>query len=167
VEALTDQLEARIRVRVDEIEARGDPEALSADGFFREIFHEAMEAAQLGVETGAFPLVGVNVHELAPEDDTLLKEIATAKINSWRDHTKAIERFKRERDVAALHEGLEEIAAAAKGSDNIIPAVISALDASATIGEITTTMRSGLGLPSDIFDHPLPSANGVGDRHVA
>jgi methylmalonyl-CoA mutase N-terminal domain/subunit len=167
VESLTDQLEARIRRRIDEIEAQSDPEALSAGGFFREIFHQAMEAAQLGVETGAIPVVGVNVHRLALEDDTLLREAATSKIKSWRDHTKAIERFKRERDVAALREGLEEVAAAAKGSDNIIPAVISALDASATIGEITTTIRSALRLAPDIFDHPLPAANGEEDRHVA
>jgi len=70
---------------------------------------------------------------------------------------KAIERFKRERNRAKLREGLEAVATATRGSDNIIPAVISALDASATLGEIATTMRSALGLPPDIFDHPLPT----------
>jgi methylmalonyl-CoA mutase N-terminal domain/subunit len=167
VESLTDHLEARIRARIVEIEAQGDPEVLSAGGFFREIFHQAMEAAQLGVETGAIPVVGVNIHKLAPEDDTLLREVASSKIKSWLDHTKAIGRFKRERDVAALRDGLEQVAAAAKGSDNIIPAVISALDASATIGEITTTIRLALRLPPDIFDHPLPAGNGEEDRYVA
>ena len=167
VESLTDQLEARIRRRIDEIEARGDPEALSAGGFFREIFHQAMEAAQLGVESGAVPVVGVNAHRLAPEDDTLLKEVTTSKIKSWRDHAKAIVRFKRERNVVRLREGLEEVAAAANGSDNLIPAVISALDASATVGDITTTMRSALGLPPDIFDHSLPDGKWQEDRDVA
>ena len=36
----------------------------------------------------------------------------------------------------------------------------------ADIGEITSTMRLALGMPPDIFDHPLPQA-GAGDRHVA
>ena len=166
VEALTDQLEARIRARVEEIEAKGDPEALSATGVFREIFHQAMEAAQLGVESGAVPVVGVNVHRSPPEEDTLLREVATSKVNSWRDHARVIERFKRERDVAALRQGLDEVAAAATGSANLIPAVITALDASATIGEIATTMRSALRMPPDIFDHPLLSES-TEDRHVA
>ena len=166
VEALTDQLEARIRARVEEIEAKGDPQALSATGVFREIFHQAMEAAQLGVESGAVPVVGVNVHRSPPEEDTLLREVATSKVNSWRDHARVIERFKRERDVAALRQGLDEVAAAATGSANLIPAVITALDASATIGEIATTMRSALRMPPDIFDHPLLSES-TEDRHVA
>jgi hypothetical protein len=58
------------------------------------------------------------------------------------------------------------VAKAVSGSENIVPAVIAALDASATIGEITSTMRLALGMPPDIFDHPLPQA-GAGDRHVA
>ena len=62
--------------------------------------------------------------------------------------------------------GLEQVAKAVSGSENIVPAVIAALDASATIGEITSTMRLALGMPPDIFDHPLPQA-GAGDRHVA
>jgi methylmalonyl-CoA mutase N-terminal domain/subunit len=77
-----------------------------------------------------------------------------------------IERFKRERDVAALRQGLDEVAAAATGSENLIPAVITALDASATIGEIATTMRSALRMSPDIFDHPLLSES-TEDRHVA
>ena len=121
VEALTDQLEARIRARVEEIEAKGDPQALSATGVFREIFHQAMEAAQLGVESGAVPVVGVNVHRSPPEEDTLLREVATSKVNSWRDHARVIERFKRERDVAALRQGLDEVAAAATGQQTSSP----------------------------------------------
>ena len=52
LEALTDELEVRIRSRIDAIEAMGDPETLSAGGFFREIFHRAMEDAQHEVEKG-------------------------------------------------------------------------------------------------------------------
>jgi hypothetical protein len=107
------------------------------------------------------------VHRSAPEDDTLLRDVATSKIRSWADHTKAIELFKCGRDVAALREGLMEVAAAAKSSNNIVPTVISALDASATLGEIATTMRLALRLPPDIFDHPLPAGIGEDVRNVA
>ena len=166
VETLTDQIEGRIRARITEIEAKGDLEALSAGGFFREIFHQAMEAAQHSVETGAISVVGVNVHRLPEKDDTLLRDVAMSKIGDWREHTRAIERFKRERDIAVLKQALNAVAAAATGSANVIPSVIAALDASATIGEIATTMRSALGMPPDIFDHPLPGPT-TERRHVA
>jgi len=166
LETLTDQLEERIRARIDAIEAMGDPEALSASGFFREIFHQAMEEAQYGVEKGELSVVGVNVHRMSDKDDTLLRGVATSKIETWHRHTATIERFKRERNIARLCAGLERVAVAAAGSENIVPAVIAALDASATIGEIATTMRSALRMPPDLFDHPLPNRS-AGDRHVA
>ena len=166
VETLTDQLEERIRARIAEIEAKGNPEALSASGFFGAIFLQAMENAQLAVETGALPVIGVNVHRMAEKEDTLLRDVATSKIRDWRDHTRKIERFKRERNIALVQQGLEGVAAATTGSANIIPAIIAALDASATVGEIATTMRAALGMPSDVFDHSLPGGSGEA-RHVA
>ena len=166
IERLTDQLEERIRARIDEIEAMGDPEALSARGFFREIFHQAMEDAQLGVEKGDVSLVGVNVHTMPEKDDTLLREVATAKIETWRGHTKKIEHFKRGRNTARLCDRLDAVAATVTASENLIPPVIEALDAAATIGEIVTTMRWALGMAPDIFDHPLPQRE-AGDQHVA
>jgi methylmalonyl-CoA mutase N-terminal domain/subunit len=166
VETLTDQISERIRGRVDEIEARGDPEELSAGGFFRDIFHRAMEDSQHDVEHGDISVVGVNVHKLAEQDDTLLRDVATAKIETWRRHIRTIEAFKRERDLPRLLAGLDGVAVATAGSANLVPAVIDALDASATIGEIVTTMRRTLAMPPDMFDHPLPGPN-VGARHVA
>ena len=166
VESLTDELERRIRARIDEIEAMGDPEVLSARGFFRDIFHQAMEASQRAVEKGDVALIGVNVHTLADKDDTLLRDIATSKIDTWHAHTKEIEQFKRQRNLSQLRETFERMAAAVAGSENLIPSVIEALDASATIGEIVTTMRWALGMPPDIFDHAVPNRP-IGDRHVA
>jgi methylmalonyl-CoA mutase, N-terminal domain len=166
VETLTDQLEQRIRARIDEIERKGDPETLSAGGFFREIFHQAMEEAQHDVETGAVPVVGVNLHRLADKDDKLLRDVAASKIENWHSHIKIIERFKRERNSARLGAGLDAVAAAVAGSDNLIPPVIAALDSAATLGEIATTMRAALRMPPDIFDQPLPDRSAE-DRHVA
>lgn len=111
-------------------------------------------------------LIGVNAHTLAEKDDTLLREITTSKIDTWHGHTKEIEQFRRQRNVSRLHAALKSVAAAVAGSDNLIPPVIEALDASATIGEIVTTMRRALGMPPDIFDHAVPNRS-IGDRHVA
>ncbi len=166
LESLTDQLEQRIRGRIDEIDAMGDPESLSTNGFFRDIFRQAMEDSQRSVEKGEISVVGVNVHTLDEKDDKLLRDVTTSKIETWHRHTQKIEGFKRERNNAAVREGLDGVAIAASSKANLILPIIAALDASATIGEIMTVMRSALGLPPDLFDHPLPHG-GTGQRHVA
>jgi methylmalonyl-CoA mutase, N-terminal domain len=166
VEQLTDEIGRRIRARIDEIEAVDDPEALSARGFFRDIFHQAMEAAQRAVEKGDVALIGVNVHALPEKDDRLLRDITTAKIETWHGHMSEIEQFKRRRDSAPLRVALHRVAAVVAGTENLVPRVIEALDASATIGEIVTTMRRALGIPPDIFDHATPD-HPIGALHVA
>ena len=144
----------------------GNPEFLSTNGFFRDIFHQAMEVSQRRVENGEISIVGVNVHTLDEKDDKLLRDVATAKIETWHCHTQKIERFKRERNNAEVRQGLDGVSVAASGSTNLIPPIIAALDATATIGEIVTVMRSALGMPPDLFDHPLPDG-GTRQRHVA
>jgi methylmalonyl-CoA mutase N-terminal domain/subunit len=135
-----------------------------------------MEAAQRAVEKGDVALIGVNVHALPEKDDRLLRDIATAKIETWHSHTSEIELFKRQRDAASLRAALDGVAAAVAGSENLVPRVIEALDASATIGEIVTTMRRALGIAPDIFDHVISDQvvhgqatpdRPVGARHVA
>ena len=111
-------------------------------------------------------IVGVNVHTLDEKDDKLLRDVATPKIETWHRHTQKIERFKRERNSAKVREGLDGVAVATSGNVNLIPPIIAALDASATIGEIVTVMRSALGMPPDLFDHPLPDGS-TRQRHVA
>jgi methylmalonyl-CoA mutase N-terminal domain/subunit len=100
VEQLTDELEARIRARIDEIEAMGDPEALTNQGFFRDIFHQAMKDAHRLVEKGEMSMVGVNVHAMSEVDDTLLRDVSTSKIEPWHGHTQRIERFRCERNMS-------------------------------------------------------------------
>lgn len=164
MEQLTDEVEARITSRIAEIERLGDPEKLSAEGYFKSIFHQAMEENQLAIAAGETTVVGVNVHVMSEDDDKLLRDVATAKIKTWHDHTDKIRRFKCERDIEKVCAGLRGVAQATSGTQNIIYAVIDALDASATIGEIVTTMRGALGMPRDVFDHELPQME---QRNVA
>jgi len=158
VEQLTDEMEARIRARVDQLEAMGDPEALCRNGLFREIFQSAMEENHRAVEKGEMAMVGVNVHRVGEADDTMLRDIASSKIETWHSHTAKITEFKRARDQARARRGLDGIAAATRGTANLLEAVIAAFDDGATMGEISTTMRKALGAGPDTFDHPLPGA---------
>ena len=141
VESLTDQIKSRIRTRIEEIEAAGDPEQLSASGFFREIFQKAMEDSQYAVEKGDVSVVGVNIHRMTDKDDTLLARSRRRRSKTWHSHVTEIERFKRNRNTSLTCEALGDVAASVANSRNVIAPVIAALEASATMGEIATTMR--------------------------
>lgn len=156
VEQLTDEMERRIVEKIAELEALGDPNALASGGYFRQLFHDAMERGQRRVETGELPVVGLNLLQIPDEDDTLLKEVTTSKIETWHSQTERIEQFKITRNIAGAKAAMERVTAAVGTGENLVPVVIAALDADATVGEIVTTMRRALNMAPDIFDSPLP-----------
>jgi len=149
VEALTDAIEARIRARVDEIEALGDPEELSRSGYFKAIFHAAMEESQRRVDSGETAVVGVNIHRIADEEDRLLRDIAERKIEPCLEQIERVIAFKRARDRGEVFGALDDLRAAVRSDANLVPVVTEALEVGATVGEITGTMRQGLGLAYD------------------
>lgn len=156
VEELTDEMERRIVAKIHELEAVGDPNTLASSGFFRQVFHDAMERGQRLVESGELPVVGVNVLQIPEEDDTLLREVTQSKIETWHSHTERIEQFKRCRDIGQARSALERVSVAVNSGENLIPVVVAALDADTTAGEIVTTMRRALNMAPDVFDSTLP-----------
>jgi methylmalonyl-CoA mutase N-terminal domain/subunit len=158
VEAMTDAIEARIRARVDEIEATGNPEQLSRDGYFKAIFHKAMEESQRLIDSGEIPVVGVNVHRIPDEDDILLRDVTERKIEPCEEQIERIVAFKRSRDLAQVTGVLDRVVAAVRSEANLVPVVTDALDVGATVGEITGTMRVGLGLAYDPYGLAEPMA---------
>lgn len=149
VEALTDEIEARVRARIDEIERMGDAEVLSRTGYFKGVFHDAMEESQRRLDAGELPVVGVNVHRIPDEDDTLLREVTERKIAPWTQHVERIIAFKQARDCASVTRVLAQVTTAVRDETNLVPVVTDALDAGATAGEVAGAMRVGLGLPYD------------------
>jgi methylmalonyl-CoA mutase N-terminal domain/subunit len=108
-----------------------------------------MEQSQRLVETGDLPVVGVNIHRVPDEEDTLLRDVAERKIEPHDEHVERIAAFKKSRDRTALAAALGRVREAAAGTANLVPIVTDALDAGATAGEIAGTMREGLGLDYD------------------
>jgi methylmalonyl-CoA mutase, N-terminal domain len=49
------------------------------------------------------------------------------------------------RDAGAWREALDQVVAAARGSDNLVPPIVRAVEARATVGEIADAMRSVFG----------------------
>jgi methylmalonyl-CoA mutase N-terminal domain/subunit len=152
VEVLTNEMEQRTQGLVARIEAMGDPAALCDNGWFRRLFQDAMERYAREIREGTLAKVGVNRHRIPAEEDTLLREVAERKVQPCRERIERIRDFKRSRDLKRVRDSLSRLreAAGTKG-ENLMPPIIRAMEAGASMGEIAGVMRITYGFPYDPF----------------
>ncbi|MGB9903412.1 MAG: methylmalonyl-CoA mutase family protein, partial [Desulfotomaculales bacterium] len=162
LEHLTDEMEKRIREMIEDIETRGDLASLADKGWFRSLFRQASERYARQVREGKTKVVGVNVYQLPPEEDTLLKEVAERKIEPCRERIAKVKAFKEGRDVEKVKRALQSLFRQASSPGlNLVPAVIEAMEADATMGEIAGTLRMAYGYPYDPHNLVEPLREGV------
>jgi methylmalonyl-CoA mutase N-terminal domain/subunit len=140
VEALTDEIESRARGYLERIEELGG--AARAIDFMQEEIHRAAYRWQKEVESGQRPLVGVNVHEedegaprIGQPDYTALERSQRASLAARR----------LARDGDAVRATLGRIGDVASGDENLLPPIIDAVKAGATLGEISDVLRRAWG----------------------
>jgi methylmalonyl-CoA mutase N-terminal domain/subunit len=152
VESLTNEMERRIWEMVTHIEAQGDPAALCDRGWFRHVFEEAMQRNAREIQDGTVPRVGVNVFQMPPDQDTLLREVAETKIEPCRERIEHIAEFKRTRDSELVQGAIRQVHATAQHPEtNVMPALVAALETGATMGEIAGALRVAYGVAYDPF----------------
>ncbi len=157
VESLTDEMEKRIWEMVREIEAKGNPGELVDKGWFKRLFHHAMERTSRQIHNKELKKVGVNIHQIPEEEDILLKDIAEKKIEPCRERMEKIKAYKRQRDMDMIREVLQELLQAARSrTESLMPAIIKATASGATMGEIAGMMRLAYGAPYDPHEFLAP-----------
>jgi methylmalonyl-CoA mutase N-terminal domain/subunit len=149
VEALTDEIEARILDRVRSIEALGDVVELAEQGFFRATFAEAMVQRAREVSDGRRPVVGVNVNEIPLERDTMLRDLAEKRIEPSYERIAEIEAWREARDGHAVVASLDGLEQSCRAGVNVMPALIAALRAEASMGECIGVLRECHDRPYD------------------
>jgi methylmalonyl-CoA mutase N-terminal domain/subunit len=159
IEVLTDDVEKRIWDMVLRIEALGDPAALSDKGWFKNLFNKAMERYAKQIRDKELFKVGVNVHQVPTEEDTLLKEVVESKIEPSWERIERIRDFKKRRDQEKVREALHRVYEKAKDErENLMYPIVEATAAGATMGEISGTLRRAYDYPYDPFgvmDSPI------------
>jgi methylmalonyl-CoA mutase, N-terminal domain len=149
LEALTDRLEAE----AEEIFARittMSPDGSMTEGILRGIetgwfsseIAEASFAYQQKLEKGDKKIVGVNCHTGTAGQPV---EILRVSHQVERDQAAELARRRGARDAAAVSTALAGVVAAARSGANMIPAILAAAQAEATLGEICGTLRDEWG----------------------
>jgi len=140
VEALTDRIEEQARELIAHIDEAGG--ASRSVGYMQDEIHKAAYRVQMQVESGERPVVGVNEHV---EDEGPLRIEQPDYTALERAQRAVLAARKEARDPRAVRAALEGVRAAARGSDNLMPPIIDAVKAAATLGEISDELRGEWG----------------------
>jgi methylmalonyl-CoA mutase N-terminal domain/subunit len=145
IEALTDKIEAEAEKIFDHIkELGGDGTVTSGllrgieDGWFTGEIAESAFRYQVALEKGDKRVVGVNVN-LGEYGDPL--EILRVSHEVERVQREVVKQRRAERDDAKVNEALERMVTAAESGQNTIPAMLDAVRAEATLGEICNAFK--------------------------
>jgi methylmalonyl-CoA mutase, N-terminal domain len=144
VESLTTQLEAAAQGYLDEIEAMGGTLAAIEGGFQQRQIQESAYLVQQAIERGDQIVVGVNKYrdDAAPGVAPAIQRIDP---EGERRQIERVRRVRAERDPAAWEASLRRLAEHAAGEENLMPALIEAVGAYATVGEISDRLRAAWG----------------------
>jgi methylmalonyl-CoA mutase, N-terminal domain len=150
VESLTTGLEAAADAYLEEIDAMGGTLAAIEAGFQQRQIQESAYRVQQAIERGDLVVVGVNRFR----DDGAGEATAPLQRIDAEGERRQVERVRRvraERDGATWGAALERLEAAARGTDNLLPPMIDAVNAHATVGEISDRLRSAFGVHRELI----------------
>jgi methylmalonyl-CoA mutase N-terminal domain/subunit len=142
VETLTVELERAARAELDEIERLGGTIAAIDHGYQQRRIQESAYLVQRRIETGDQVVVGVNRFQ---DEAGVTPQLQRIDPEAERRQVEGLRRVRAERDQAAWATALERLATVAAGDENVMPALIEAVRAYATVGEISDRLRAAWG----------------------
>ena len=131
-----------IRDRLTRIEAAGGTLAAIEAGYIQRQVQESAYKAQLAIDSGEAVVVGVNKFTT---DESSTIEVFQVDPQLEVQQVERVQRLRQLRNATAWKASLEAVRSAATGSDNLVPPIIAAVEAHATVGEIADTLRSVFG----------------------
>jgi methylmalonyl-CoA mutase N-terminal domain/subunit len=150
VEALTDKIEAEAEAIFARIRSLGSDGTITAgilrgieDGYFTSEIAESAFVYQTALEKGDKRIVGVNCHTA-----TVTKDLEILRISHEVElaQRKVLGQRKDGRDQAAVDEAIGRMVAAARSGENMIPSMLDACRAEASLGEICGALKAEWGV---------------------
>ena len=136
VETLTNQMRAEMERIMAETDAEGGIVKLVADGAIQSRVSAQAYKMQRDIDSGAFPKVGVNCYRNEHEDEHKV-EFHPYDEDDARRQVESLNRVRAERDAPAVAEALAQLRADAQAGRNVMPALMRAVKAYASVGEMT------------------------------
>jgi methylmalonyl-CoA mutase N-terminal domain/subunit len=148
VETLTDELEAAATAYLDEIDAMGGTLRALDAGFQQRAIQESAYRVQRAIDRGDQVVVGVNRFR---DETTATPPLQRIDPEAERRQVAGVRRVRAERDAAAWEAAMGRLSDAARGTDNLLPPIIEAVRAYATVGEISDRLRTAWGVHRELI----------------
>jgi methylmalonyl-CoA mutase, N-terminal domain len=142
IEALTDQIEKEAEDYINKIDSRGGVIAAIEAGYIQKEIQEAAYRFEKELEKGEKTIVGVNKFRINEKEKV---EILKIDPKGQEEQINFLRKIKSERDNSDVSKKLSELKDAAKNEINLMPFILDAVKAYASVGEICNTMREVFG----------------------
>ena len=142
VESLTAEIEKRVQEYLDEIDRMGGSLKAIEKGYIQQEIANSAYEYQKAVDSGEQVIVGVNKYTTRQHHGAELLHVG-AELEAKQ--MERLGRLRAERDAARVQHVLEKVRVVARSDDNIMPVMIEAVQAYATIGEISDALRQAFG----------------------
>jgi len=142
VDALTNKMEQQAYEYFDKIEKLGGVIAAIEKGFFQKEIADSAARYQREIDEKRRIVVGVNEYVL---DEPLRIPLLKMDPEGYNRQVARLQRVRRERDNGAVQKALRALEDAARGTENLMPYIIEAVRAYATLGEICGVLRKVFG----------------------
>jgi methylmalonyl-CoA mutase, N-terminal domain len=138
IEALTDQFEHDVTEYLEKIESTGGMLAAIESGWVQSQIHESAYKYQQSIETKERIIVGVNDFRV-DEEQKIPIHLGDPAVEAAQ--MESLSRMKATRDAGAAQSSIERLENASRGSSNLMPYILEAVEAYATVGEISDAFR--------------------------
>ena len=143
VETMTNEIECGARAILDRIDSSGGTLAAIETGLIQREIQESAYRAQVAIDSGASVVVGVN----AFTETGAAAPIDTLHIDAdvERRQVARVRAVRSSRSRASCTAALARVTQAATGGGNLVPPIVEAVEARATVGEVADALRAVFG----------------------
>jgi methylmalonyl-CoA mutase N-terminal domain/subunit len=141
IEAMTDEIEGRAQEYIRKIDEMGGMVQAISKGYVQREIQEAAYKWQKQVEAKDQVVVGVNAFKADDPPVTVMKVDPAVE----ERQVASLKAFRAKRGAGAVKQALDAVRAAAKGTENLMPPILAAVKAEATLGEISDALRDVFG----------------------
>jgi methylmalonyl-CoA mutase N-terminal domain/subunit len=138
IESLTSRIEQKAQEKIAAIEAMGGAVVAIERGYIQQQIQETAFRYQTEIESGVRAVVGVNKYADGRGTEIPLHRL---DLDLERAQVERVRALRANRDAAGTATALQAVEETARGAENLLPRILDAVEARATLGEIADTLR--------------------------
>jgi methylmalonyl-CoA mutase N-terminal domain/subunit len=143
IETTTNEMEKLVTAEMEELKSRGGIVRAVAEGWVQAEVNRRAYEREKAIRAGAVKKVGENC--FVEEEEAPEVEMHPYRQEEAGKQIERLRRVRRERDDGSVHEALERVRAAAESRENVMPPIMDAVEASATVGEVCAALKQVFG----------------------